>query len=138
MASIEEGFVAYLKTRVAITALIADELYPYPLKQEPLLPAITYQRIDAPRIKAHDGPTRLASPRFQFDVWADTRAGARNTANALISELDGFRGVMGGVTVHEASVENDFDERDPETDRERVVVDVIFMHTEQTEQTEQI
>lgn len=70
-------------------AMVSNRVYPTALPQNPTLPAIVYQKIDAPRYHSHSGASGLASPRFQFRTWSTTYGEAKRIANAIRTEIDG-------------------------------------------------
>lgn len=130
---VEEALHDYLSTHPGLSALIAGRIYPLVLPQKPTLPAITYQRISGLRVRSHQGPSGLASPRFQFDAWADSYASARTVADELRRALDGFRGMMGGapgVRVDAVHLDTDRDLYETETRRWRVQADYFVWHEE--------
>jgi len=60
-------------------------------------PYVVMQRITGVRDYTYGGPTNYVESRVQFDVYADTYVSARDTTNALIAVISGYRGgdIMG-------------------------------------------
>ena len=89
---VEAGLVDLLINDATFLGLVADLPQPMRLVQNPTYPSVTYQRIDAQRVKSTEGPSCLADARVQFDVWATTWNEARQIADAIRVKLDGFVG----------------------------------------------
>lgn len=130
MPRIELAFVTYLSAYAGLQALVGSRIYPQQLPEGVQLPAISYQRVSGPRIRSHSGPSELAHPRYQFNVWGDRYSDAKTVADQLRFALDGFRGTMGEVSVQAAFVEDDRDDFDTVTQQHRVIVDAILWHQE--------
>lgn len=98
----EPDLRAKLSSAAAISALVgsgaAARIHPVILPQNPVLPAISYQRIDAEHVHDHGGMSGLAHARMQLDCWDDDYAGARDLAEKVRLALDGFTGVVGSTT----------------------------------------
>ncbi len=82
--------VAFLHTHPALTALQGARLFPLSLPQEISLPAMTYRRIDSPRVMTQTGD-QFARPRYQFDLYADTYLEAESLANAFLQAISDWR-----------------------------------------------
>ena len=128
--TIEEGVVAYVLDQSAITALIDTRIMPAPLRQDCEMPAISYQLISQRDDILHDGPKGLPDARVQFDCWADDYAGAKALAAAVKTAVHAYKGLMGDVQVERARVENIVDGYEPNTGRQRVVIDALLMYQE--------
>lgn len=128
---IEEALKSYLTGYAGLTALISTRVYPLRLPESPTYPSVTYQRISAPRIHSHSGPSGLAFPRFQFDCYSPTYLGAKAVATQVRLALDGYTGTMGGgVSVGSSLLQDDRDFYDTATRIWRVSIDFIIGHTE--------
>jgi hypothetical protein len=128
--TIEEGLVAFLLAQSGITTLIGTRIMPAPLRQNVQLPAISYQLISVRDDVLHDGPQGLPDTRIQLDCWADTYAGAKTLAATVKTAVHGYKGTMGTVSVQRAKVENVVDGFEPNTGRQRVIMDVLLMYQE--------
>lgn len=128
--TIEEGLVAYVLAQTAIAALIDTRIMPSPLRQDVPLPAISYQLISVRDDILHDGPQGLPDARIQLDCWADTYAAAKALAAVVKETVHAHRGMMGTVNVQRAKVENVVDGFEPNTGRQRVIIDALLMYQE--------
>lgn len=107
--TIETGLRAHLIADATLAALVVDRVYPMPAPQNAGYPFVTWQRISGERVFSLGGPSGLAYPRFQIDVWSDSRenrpAGgapyleSRAIADAIRRALDGFNGTLDGIRV---------------------------------------
>ena len=130
MADIPLDARTFLIANAGLTALIGTRIYPSVLPQTPTLPAVVYQTISDVREMLHDGPQGLPVARIQYDCWGVSYTSARNTANALRTAADGYRGAMGASAVGFASVLNMIDTYEPVTQRYRTLVDVLIQRSE--------
>lgn len=138
MITIEEGLAAFLVANAGVNALISGRVYPNKLPQDVTLPAITYQRIDSPRIHAHDssGATGTARPRMQIDCWAggsEPYKSAKAISDAVRAALDGYRGTFGTVnpvTVQSALIQNERWNDQADAGVGRMTCDYIIWHLE--------
>lgn len=124
------GLFAHLQTRPALTALVADRVYPRKMPRNPVFPLILYSRVSTRRGATHSGPDGLAEPRIQFDVYAQDPDQADAAAEQLRLSIHGFRGQMGDVEVGSALVVNEQDADDPVTGLFRRVLDAQIQHAE--------
>jgi hypothetical protein len=68
--------------------------------------------------------------RIQFDVWGNTRSATEQTAAALATAADALSSFdAGGVRLHGAVVESSRWLPDPDSDRPRFELDVVFTAT---------
>ena len=135
MITIEEGLFAYLSANAGVSALVSTRIYPNKLPQTVTLPALTYQRIDSPRVHSHDssGSVGTARPRFQFDCWATTYAAAKALSDALRGALNGYKGTMGTtspVTVQSALIQSERFDDYADAGVCRISCDYIIWHLE--------
>ncbi len=131
--NIEEALYYHLSHDAGVIILAGARGYPQVIPQDASLPAWAYQRISGPRLLAHDGPTGLASPRFQITCTGNTYGEAKNLCNAIRVALDGFRGLMGGaggVQVESVGVENEIDGYNQATGKQTVRLDLLIWHKE--------
>ena len=134
MATIEEALVDLLTDDVATNAIVSGRIYPLAMPQGATMPAVVYQRISGPRVQAHDGPSGLAFPRFQFACIAATFAAAKTLANALRVAIDGYQDTSAGVRIDAILVQNEIDlynyESSELANSYTVLVDAIVWHHE--------
>ncbi len=124
----EEDLFTYLSTYPGLGALIGTRLYPLLLPQLPTLPAVTYQRVSTPTLLEFER-SLLPHPRFQFNCWATTFAGARAVADQVRAALDVYMGAMGATTVRASLVEDERDDYDPATEWWRIIVEAVIWYT---------
>ena len=124
MTDMAEYLPAALGTDVTLAALVGSRIYPLVRPQNCALPAITYQRISAPRVTSHTGDSGLLNPRYQFSCWSDSYLEAREMAERLEVLFGGASGLFAGEQA--SFVDNDLDDSDPEVREFRAIVDVIF------------
>jgi len=117
--SIESDLFAFLVTSVPG---VAGRVYPPPMPQGGTLPAMTYERIAAPRSLTHSGPCEYVPASYQVDLYSRTRLEARALAEVLRGALNGYRGPMGPGTskVYVARLDSDLDLYEPDTRLHRV------------------
>lgn len=130
--SIEEALYARLSGAAAITELTSTRIYPYKLPQNPIMPAITYQRVSTSRYHTHDtsGASGLARPRFQFDCYASSYLGAKQLVEALRGVLEGFNGYVGAQRIQGALSQNETDFYEDVTGLYRRSIDFMIHHQE--------
>lgn len=99
----EVALRARLLAVAGVSALVGTRVYPVILPQNPTFPAITYQRIGGRRESSFAGPIGLAGPLYRLDCWGGAAgtgyAAAKGLANAVRLALDGWKGVVSGITV---------------------------------------
>lgn len=108
-----------------------SRFYPNRLPQKLTLPAARYFRVSNPQEHTHSGAMALQYPRFQLDCYAEKYLGAVAFAEQVVAALNGYVGVMGSHSVKASFVEDaGKDDYDPETNRHRVMVDVVIWNKE--------
>jgi hypothetical protein len=120
---------AALAADSALAALVGTGVYPGELPPEAALPAVVYSAVglgEGP--VTHDSEGGWERPRFQFDCWCTTYAGAWSLAGALktaLRESDLGARIVGQLDLSE-----------PATGSWRVVVDAtVWTETEEYEDT---
>jgi len=116
-----------LRADVDVAALVGTRVYAFPLRQNPVLPDITYQRVSGPR----DALLGVAKPRYQFTAWSLSYGEARAVAQAVDDCLQRYKGTSEGVLIISSIVVNDLDIYDPETGRHTCPVDVMLKYWEE-------
>lgn len=101
MAVLEENLLAYLLTQSSLTALVSTRIYPEVFPQGATKPCITYERIASTPEPTHDSSvgSELSGARFQFDIWATTRASCKAVQDKLRTALHAKRTVTGAQAV---------------------------------------
>jgi hypothetical protein len=98
---IEQAFFARLAGFAGLAALVGARIYPVLAPEAAAAPFVVYQRITGERIDSLSGPSGMATPRFQVDVYATSYAASRAIAEQVRLALDNFRGTQsypGGST----------------------------------------
>jgi len=113
-----ESFFFFMTTRATIVAVVQDKVFPFgatPTKRE--LPYITFQTIDNLHVHHQGGPSGLANPRLQIDMWHTSQSEAAKLSDIVRKELDGFRGTMGQPSaeteIRLIAIDSDNEEFDP-------------------------
>jgi len=123
--TIESGLRDLLTGDAAVSALVGRRVFPAPAPQDTAWPFVTWQRISGLRDQTLDGPSGMALPVFQIDIWCDSREQlqgassympARAIADAVRRLLDGYTGMIGG----NRAVVMLLDERDLSEDEPRI------------------
>jgi hypothetical protein len=122
---LESGLYTYL---VSANTSAGDRIYPKRLPQGVALPAVVYLKISAGIDYTQSGESHLRTPRYQFECWGADALTAKNLAEQVIQVCSGYAGLMGDQTVQAGFIEGERDDDDPETDRDRVSLDIIFHH----------
>lgn len=137
MTELEEGLISYLSGYAGLTSLISTRVYGMRIPQSATLPCLSSQRVDTPRFTTHDSSGAsgdLASPRFQFDAWAETEKEAKAITEQVRAALNGKRGSIGTApntyTIQAALVDAETPEYDPSTNLYRSRSDFIIWHVE--------
>lgn len=131
--TIEEAQQTHLEADSGVGAIAGDRGYPWPIPEGATYPAWAYQRVSGPREQNHDGASGMARARIQYTCTANTYGTAKGLANAIRSSLDGYKGVLGGVggvTVEQCWIDNEYDGYNQSSERKTVRLDVMFYYIE--------
>lgn len=107
--TIETALFSILIGDATINSLIATRVYPNIVPQNAPMPAITYQQISGPRDHVMAGPTGLVGARYQINCWASSYAGAKELAEAVRKELDGYSGTVNTRVIEVIILEDEGD-----------------------------
>ena len=122
-----------IRTRLAADGTVSGEvstrLYPVKLPQDPTYPAITYNRVSAPRLHHLGGVAGRATVRLSYNSWAETYAGAQTLAAAVRASLDGFNGTLATIKCV-ISLENESDLYEQDVEIYRILQDYFVSHVE--------
>ena len=132
MSDVGVALKTILRADADLAALVGTRVYAFPLRQKKndadiVVPAVTYQRVSGPR----DALLGIGKPRYQFTVWSDMYAEARDVAQAVDDCLQRYKGISEGVSIIQATVVNDVDIYDPVTSRHTCSVDVMLKYWEE-------
>lgn len=116
MTDADEALVQFLLSRPGVVGEVGERIYPSPLPQKAVLPAVTYSDVSDVGSHSFDGPDATRRPRYQLDHWARTRAEARRAEGVTREALDGFQGVWpGGLRIQGVFRRNGWVVYEPET-----------------------
>ena len=127
MTDVGVALKTILRADVDLAALVGTLVYAFPLRQDPVLPAVTYRRVSGPR----DQLLGIGKPRYQFTAWSESYGEARDVAQAVDDCLQRYKGTSEGVLIINATVVNDVDIYDPETKKHTCSVDVMLKYWEE-------
>lgn len=110
---IENAIRTQLTTNAGVVAIAGTRCFGTYLPQNTTLPATRFWRLrTSPRELTHSGPTAIVEVFFQIDAYAETAAGAKTLAAAIVSAFNNLKGVVGGVTILRCSIENEWESLD--------------------------
>jgi len=89
------GLYLLLIADTDVSDLVADRVYPGRASQSAEYPRITIQRISTPRLIDMQGPSGLAFPRTQVDLWSRSPEEIKTLAHAVRELLHGYSGPLG-------------------------------------------
>lgn len=133
---IEEGILAYLKTRTSLTALVGTSptrIYPdtFPRGITVTWPAIVYEFVGEETTDTFRQPTtELTGDAIQFSVYAATRSAADAVARQLKAAFKNFSGTMGTVAVQAVEQVNKLKTYDDKVDLYRTTYEFRFWYEE--------
>lgn len=128
--TLEEALRAQILADPAIAAVVGTRVYPRQLPQQPVLPAITYTRVDTARGHEMSGPDQLPKPRMQVTPWAADVLTATNLAALIRKRLDGTSGMWSSVEIGSCLCVGDRDLDDPDTTHRGVALDFAIQYRE--------
>lgn len=126
--SIEADMKTYILTLTSITDIIGARIYYQKLPEDPILPAIVYNRISSTRSRTHDGDSDLSKPRIQYSIWGSTPINVMALADAFEDEFKSFSGTAGSSTVYATIVENRLSMIDPESKFYHIPIDLMIQY----------
>lgn len=112
---IEQGIQQLITVSPDFQAIAATRLYPVLLPTDCLLPAATYQVISTTPLYTLEDRVDVTKMRLQIDVWGLSYADVKSLAAVIISQLDGFYGLLPdgtnifGVQLHSSRDEFEHD-----------------------------
>lgn len=107
--SIEDAIYSRASGYAGLSALVVTRIYPDKLPQKPTYPAVTYQRVSSQRPAAMNADVGVMRERFQFDVWATTRASQDAVAAQVLACFARWRGTVSDIVVQDSYFENRID-----------------------------
>lgn len=120
---IENDIRIYLLAQAPIAQLLGSDapgaparLSPQERQQNGPLPAIVYERTGTEHLQGLEAAIGYATAHLEFDCMSATYAGARQLAECLRGELQGFRGTMGNQKICSVQLQDESDDFDPPAD----------------------
>lgn len=94
---IEEALMIRLKTTSALTALIAQRIFPDEAPQDTILPYLVYLTVSDVKVHTLTGQYDQEAPMIQFTAYAATKPSARAVAIQVKAALSDFQGTLSGI-----------------------------------------
>jgi hypothetical protein len=131
---IETAIFSKLSTATEVTDKVgvgnAARVYPVTLPQNITYPAIVFTRISGARTYSMDGPSGLASPRVQIDIYGNSVLEAMDLADRVRCTLNGLKETIGGIEILGTFLDTDRDDYNDTTETYRIIQDYIIHHKE--------
>ncbi|HEY8342035.1 MAG TPA: DUF3168 domain-containing protein [Calditerricola sp.] len=129
---IRQAVIAYLKGNAGVQAILGQRIYSLKLPDNLTnWPAATIQRVSTVRHHTKLGPAGLTDSRIQVSIFGPDFLAVTQAADAVRAALDGFRGDMGGVTVHNVRSDGEIDLYDPDAGMDgtyHVALEFVITH----------
>ena len=131
--SIESGLATHLFNTASVTAFVSTRIYPSripdPTTATPTtFPCLVYNLISEPVFTSFDG-AQLFAARVQIDAWATSYKSAHDTAAAVHSALQGYRGAMDVYQVGGIFRQRKNDMSDPDLKLYRISMDYMINYS---------
>lgn len=116
--TIEQALFTHITTDSTIAALMGLRLYPNKIPQGQPLPAAQYTQQAGKREHTMQGPAGMVDSEYTIICYGTTYAAAKELAEAVRKRMDGFSGVVEGVTIDVIILTDELDvpEFKPSTD----------------------
>lgn len=134
MAELAEAVYSLLSNDAGVAALVGDRIFPDVSPQRTPSPFVVYSTVSSSSYRHVKGPSGRATPRYQFDCYAESRLDADRLATAVRIALEGFTGTVAGVAISRIT----FDNRQTGIDENaepwlrRTILDFFIEHQEAT------
>jgi len=125
-----ESAIRYILVNDDTVKAITTRCYPVALPQSPQYPLILYTKITGMRDHHLQGPSGHAHPRLQIESWGESYSGAKTLATAIREALDGYSGIVSGVSIGSILIDSERDIYEPELKIYRIVTDYFIWHEE--------
>ena len=102
MTAIGDAVRKVLLDNAAISALVGNRIYTLILPQNPILPAIVFNKLGETIITDSDiaGLGRVFKADFQFESWSDSKSKSDNLAEKIRLCLQGYSGISLTVKIY--------------------------------------
>lgn len=130
MAEAEQAIAELLVADAAVAALVSTRVYFAHAPQNVALPFVVLSRISGIRSHVLGGTVSLVEARVQIDSYASTVTTARSIANAVRTEINGFRGTQSGVDLQSIQLIDEQDGLEGDSEIWRVTSDYKVWYQE--------
>jgi hypothetical protein len=130
---VDEALVSHLLSKTAITSIVSSRVYGMIAPQDAPYPHITINQISGERVRSMEGSSGLNRAVFNVHVWAKKPLEAKTLSDKVRLVVDGFKGLMGGVSgvyIGACFVEDDIDLYDDQALCHHVVRKLVVWHRE--------
>jgi len=83
-----------LYEKIKLTPVPSNRIYHLRAPQNTPAPFVVYQRVNSERWRHINGPTGMVQATVQVDIYAENSYTARDLAQLIEGELDGFQGTI--------------------------------------------
>ena len=104
---IEDALTIRLKSTSALTALIAQRIFPDEAPQNTTLPYLIYLYVSDVKLHTLTGQYDQEEPMIQFTAYASTKSAARAITNQVKIALSDFQGTLSGIYFSYIRLENE-------------------------------
>jgi hypothetical protein len=96
---IEKALFTHVTSDTVIAALIGTRFFPNQIPQKESLPAATYQQGKGDREHDMEGAVGMVNSEYTVICYGESYSAAKELAEAVRKRLDGYSGIVGGVTI---------------------------------------
>lgn len=104
---VETEIYTLLTGNATVARKVNTRVYPVVMPQDPVFPAVTYQRVSGLKVNTLAGYSGLENPHIAINVWARTYDEAKGIAKDIHT-------AMNGASAFKAILINDLDGYDPD------------------------
>jgi hypothetical protein len=97
--TIEQALFTHITTDSTIVALMGTRLFPNKIPQGQPLPAAEYQQNKGDREHDMEGAVGMVNSEYTVICYGESYSAAKELAEAVRKRLDGYSGIVGGVTI---------------------------------------
>lgn len=134
MKDIRTGLFAFLSADPGVSALVTADgtvrIFPIKLPQGVKQASVVYTRISGQSEYTMQGADALARSRMQIGAWAPTAPEASTLANKVKDAINGYKGLMGDVTVQGVFMDSERESYDDVVQMFGISRDYFIRHLE--------
>ena len=133
MADIDDALYARLSGYAGLSALVGTRISVLRMKEDQILPSVTYQEIGGQPIKAMGGDTGIVKSVYQVDCWGGRIGdGGYSDVKAVAVQVKGalqrYGGTQVGVVIQQIFLEDQHPSYESDTDTVRVRLEFTVWH----------